>query len=141
MVKVDSTRPVKTISSKRIPAKKVSSSSSFSISEAPSTGSPSQADSPASLPNIKPIESLLCVQDINQKLNPEQKSYQRGALLLGHLEDLKLSLLEGTLSREKFMRLKSVINERHNPSNNPELEKIRHLIEQRVNIEIAKFEK
>lgn len=144
MVKVDSSAPVRTGGTRRTGKKKATSEVGAGFSAGGAGGAPdapSKPSSPQQAENIKSIESLVSLQDVTQNLSPEQKSYRKGAMLLDRLEILRNSLLSGSVSEKTLAELKDIANENHKPSNNPELEKTRRLIEQRVNIELAKLGK
>lgn len=141
MVKVDSSTPVRSSSPSRRAKKSPDASKNFSVSESASE-SEGQSQPIAQAEDIKSVESLLSVQEVPENLTPEQKSYRRGTILLDQLEHLRLSILTGDITPVQLQALKDIANDKnHIPSNNPELEKTRRLIEQRARVELAKIEK
>src|SRR5262245_43536247 len=67
-----------------------------------------QATATAAVSGIRPmgvIDSIIALQEVDDAAERRARARRRGELLLDKLEELKLALLGGTISREALMEL------------------------------------
>ena len=87
------------------------------------------------------IEQLLSIQEIPAAASGagRKASRQYGQFLLDRLEELRLGVLDGVLSKEQLARLAQTIRQRRQRSDDPRLNEILDEIELRAEVEIAKL--
>lgn len=86
------------------------------------------------------IDSILALQEVDEVAERRARAKRRGNLLLDKLEELKLALLGGTISREALVELALLTRGRREDSGDPELQAVLDEIEVRAAVELAKFE-
>lgn len=90
---------------------------------------------------LAPIDALLALQEVPDSLARQAKARQRGEALLDELDQIRLSLLSGTLSRAKLERLAAVVAAERPKVDDPRLAQIIDEIELRAAVELAKLER
>jgi hypothetical protein len=86
------------------------------------------------------IDSILALQEVDDVAERRARAKRRGTLLLDKLEELKLALLGGTISRESLVELALLTRGRREDSGDPELQAVLDQIELRAAVELAKLE-
>ncbi len=85
------------------------------------------------------IAGILGVQEVDDALARASKGKLRAEDILDRLDDLRLELLSGALSRDKLMQLSHVVSIRRAQINDPRLAEILDAIDLRAQVELAKY--
>ena len=85
------------------------------------------------------VTNVLGIQEVDDALARAAKGKLRAQDILDKLEDLRIDLLSGALSREKIMHLAKVVNVRRLEISDPRLAEILDEIDLRAQVELAKF--
>jgi Class II flagellar assembly regulator len=134
--KIEGTGPVRTAQQIRRAVKASGpSGTSFSkqLDETSETGA-SQAMSGASS-----IMGVLGVQEIDDALAQASRGKMRALDILDRLEDLRIELLSGAISREKLTQLSQVVSARRAETTDPRLAEVLDEIDLRAQVELAKY--
>lgn len=134
-MKITPTQLSRTESLKSVARAKKSQSAFSSHLEAASTSATSQVAATSSL------SALLSVQEVGDEGRKKVMVY--GQFLLDDLEEVRLKILSGELSKEQLERLKKSLQQRKNQNletTDPHLHAIIEEIEMRAAIELAKME-
>jgi len=102
-------------------------------SETPSA-QPSSAAAPASA-----VDALLALQEVDQAGSGRKKAVRRGNDLLDRLEEIRIGLLTGQISRERLQQLAKLAREGRPTINDPRLAEVLAEIELRAEVELAKL--
>jgi len=92
--------------------------------------------------NIGPlgaVSGVLDIQEVDDALSRAARGKLRAEDLLDRLDDLRMDLLSGTLSRTKLQRLADVVRARRVDVSDPRLGEILDEIDLRAQVELAKF--
>ncbi|MEX1082880.1 MAG: flagellar assembly protein FliX, partial [Xanthobacteraceae bacterium] len=117
------------------PAKRRTGSGTFAGGEQEQA----QGSSPAaSLRTVGGIDALIALQGIEDPAERRRRSVKHGRKALDALDELKLSLLGGTLDQAALLRLKSSAVDLKDPSGDPGLDVVLAEIDLRVEVELAK---
>lgn len=109
----------------------------FSVAQAgESTGSATV--SPAA--PVSRLDSLLTLQEVEEPNDQEKRAVEWGNEVLDKLEEIRLGLLLGELSRENLMSLREKIKQSRDNMLDPGLSDILNDIELRAEVELAKLE-
>jgi len=100
---------------------------------------PQAATAPAALRTIGGIDALIALQSEDGPTGRRRRAVKRGRVALDALDELKHSLLAGTLGSSTLLRLKSAASELKGGSGEPGLDAVLAEIELRVEVEIAKL--
>ncbi len=95
---------------------------------------------PATAANLSGVGSLLSVQEMPDALAGRRKAIQRGNALLDRLEDLRLGLLSGIISREQLDELARLSRTARAQVDDARLGHILDEVDLRVAVELAKLE-
>jgi Class II flagellar assembly regulator len=115
-----------------------SSTGTFSLNEESETARPSS--SATTLRSIGGIDALIALQGIEDPTERRRRAVRRGRTALDALDQLKISLLDGTLDRATLGRLKDAAAGLKDPTGDPGLDGVLAEIELRVEVEIAKMD-
>lgn len=85
------------------------------------------------------ISGILGVQEVDDALAHASKGKARANDILDKLEDLRLQLLTGTVSRDKLMQLSQMVNARRSAVKDPRLAALLDDIDLRAQVELAKY--
>jgi hypothetical protein len=85
------------------------------------------------------VNGILGVQEVDDALAHASRGKQRGQDILERLDDLRLQLLAGGISREKLMQLSRMVNARRSEITDPKLASILDDIDLRAQVELAKY--
>lgn len=112
------------------------SSTGFSLPDAPSTPDSRPAVAPKATANI---DALLAMQGVEEDpVERRKRSVQRGKGALDVLDDLKLGLLSGSFDASTVTRLRAAAANLKSSSGDPGLDAVLSEIELRVEVELAK---
>lgn len=137
-MKVEPLSTVRTSKPRRGAREASSGSGSFAEVLADKAATPSNVTAGASL---GAIDSLLALQEVPDATARRREARKRGETLLDQLDEIRLGLLTGRLSRAQIERLASLVANRSGPLGAPELEAVLAEIELRAAVELAKFER
>jgi class II flagellar assembly regulator FliX len=100
-----------------------------------------QPPTPAAPPaTVSSLDTLLTVQEIPDALAARRRAVQRGDALLDRLEDVRLALLTGVLSRERLEQLSRLARTSRDGIADPRLNAVLDEIDLRVAVELAKLD-
>ena len=87
------------------------------------------------------LESILAAQEVPDALGGPSKGIlvRYGDELLDHLDELKLAILGGVVSKEKLANLAQMLRQKRQTCDDPRLNSIIDEIELRVEVEVAKL--
>lgn len=85
------------------------------------------------------LDALLSLQEMPTDLGDRASARRRGEDLLDALEELRLGLLRGGVSRETLSRLMQLASEQAAQSDDPRLSEVLQEIELRAAVELAKL--
>lgn len=136
--KIEGTRPVRTSTSVRRTARVSESGVSFAkqLDDAEEAGS---AGAVAGTNPMSLVTGVLGLQEVDDATARASRGKLRAENLLEQLEDMKLEILCGTLTREKLMRLARLVNSRRVEVTDPRLAQILDEIDLRAQVELAKY--
>ncbi len=95
---------------------------------------------PATAANLSGIGGLLSVQELPDALAGRRRAIQRGNALLDRLEDLRLGLLSGIVSREQIEELARLSRTARMQVDDARLGVVLDEVDLRVAVELAKLE-
>jgi hypothetical protein len=112
-----------------------SGASGFTLPDTTATTEARPAAAPRAAANI---DALLALQGIEDPVEKRKRSVARGKGALDVLDDLKLSLLSGSLDNSTVLRLRDAAASLKTSSGDPGLDAVLSEIELRVEVELAK---
>lgn len=133
--KIDGLGGVRTTQTVRRAAKSDSGGTSFAkqIEDTEETGAT------GGLTGASTISGILGVQEVDDALSRASKGKMRAEDILDRLEDLRLELLSGGISRDKLMQLSRIVNIRRAQITDPRLAEVLDAIDLRAQVELAKY--
>ncbi len=87
---------------------------------------------------LSSVDGLIGLQEINEQTERRRKARQRANELLDRLEDLRVQLLMGGLSRDKLLQLARLVASKRPDLADPEMSALLDDIDLRVQVELAK---
>jgi len=135
--KIEGTGPVRAPQQVRRPTK---TSSTSGTSFAKHLDETSELGSTSATAATSSVSGVIGVQEVDDALAQASKGLIRGEDILDRLEELRLELLAGTLSREKLLQLSRIVNARRGQITDPRLSGILDEIDLRAQVEIAKYD-
>lgn len=88
---------------------------------------------------LSSISGVLDLQEVDDALARAARGKLRAEELLDKLDDLRMDLLTGALSKTKLQRLAAVVNSHRAEVSDPKLGEILDEIDLRAQVELAKF--
>ena len=85
------------------------------------------------------VAGILGVQEVDDALARRSRSKMRAQNILDRLEELRIQLLSGGLSRDKLFELSRMVNARREQINDPQLMALLDDIELRAQVELATY--
>lgn len=87
------------------------------------------------------VDSILAVQEVPTSTDGRSKGlmFQYGEDILGRLDELRLAILGGVLSKDKLTELAQALRQKRKLSDDPKLNEIIEEIELRAEVEVAKL--
>ncbi len=107
----------------------------FTVSEAET---PRNAAAAGALRAISTVDALLALQGVEDAAERKKRAVSKGKRALDMLDELKLSLLDGSVDRSTLARLKVAAEGLDNASGDPGLDAVLGEIDLRVAVELAK---
>jgi hypothetical protein len=96
------------------------------------------AGGPAALANVG---ALLALQGVEDPAERKRRAARRADDLLGQLDDLRVAILGGGVSRAQVARLAQTLRERVDAVDDPPLQALLDDVELRAEVELAKLER
>lgn len=93
----------------------------------------------AGVEGILGVDQLLGLQEVDDALGQKRRARQHGTDILDRLDELRLQILEGRLSKHRLMQLAQAVSARRSSVMDPQLIEILDEIDLRAQVEIAKF--
>jgi hypothetical protein len=85
------------------------------------------------------VTGVLSLQEVDDALARAAKGKLRAQDILDRLDDLRMELLSGTLTRDKLLRLAQIINNRKVEVTDPKLAELLAEVDLRAQVELAKY--
>lgn len=120
------------------PAARRTSSGSFTL-ESEGASSSQTTKSAGGVRTLGGMETLLALQEFEEPGERRRRAVKRGRSALDALDELKLSLLSGSLDTASLARLKAATNGLSERTGDPGLDGVLAEIELRVEVELAKI--
>ena len=98
----------------------------------------SETSGSGSVGSTNAIGGILGVQEVDDALAHASKGKLRAEDILDRLDDLRMELLSGGISREKLLQLSRIVNARRAQVTDPKLAAILDDIDLRAQVELAK---
>ncbi len=99
----------------------------------------SDADSVHGVAGTGAVSGVLGVQEVDDALAHASRGKLRAQDILDRLEELRIQLLTGTISREKLLQLARIVSARRAQITDPRLGEILDEIDLRAQVELAKY--
>ncbi len=115
------------------------SDSSGGTSFAKHLGESEEASASSGISSTSGISAILGAQEVEDALDHASRGKMRAEDILDRLEDLRLQLLAGTISREKLLQLTRIVSSRRAQVTDPRLAEILDAIDLRAQVELAKY--
>lgn len=97
------------------------------------------ATSVAGTSPLSGVDALIALQEMPDPLGQRAKAARRGRDMLDLLDDVRLGLIEGQVSRGTLQRLLSLVNARREDFIDPNLSQVMDEIDLRARVELAKL--
>jgi hypothetical protein len=136
-MKVNSTGPVRTIGGPRRSDRAGGGGDFARHLDLDGSDGAGQIAGPAS---IAGLESILSLQEIDEPLQRRRRAIGRGDNLLDRLDELRLALIDGRLSRATLESLATLVRAQRQDAGDPGLQAVLDDIELRAAVELAKYE-
>jgi hypothetical protein len=98
----------------------------------------SEAGGSQAVGGTNPVSGVLGVQEIDDALAQASRGKLRAIDILDRLDNLRIELLTGAISREKLMQLSQVVSARRAQITDPKLAEVLDEIDLRAQVELAK---
>lgn len=134
-MKIDRLTQPRSSAKRRAGATSASGSGAFAKALA---GTVSQSPEAAAAAPVQTINALLALQEVDDATQHPSRGRRRAEDILDRLEDLRLSLVFGTVSLERLERLADLLAQRDETIDDPQLSEIINEIEIRAAVELAK---
>lgn len=96
-----------------------------------------QAQATSAAAPLYGIEAILALQEVGDSLEGRRRALKRGHSLLDTLEEMKIGLIDGTLSDALLQRLVTLVRDKES-SGDPHIDAVIAEIELRASVELAK---
>ena len=135
-MKIGSTSSVESSSLRRTQRRSDKSTGSFHVE------GPGSARSAGALTHAAPltaVDALLTLQAVPEAIEGKRRAVRRAGDMLDLLDDIRIGLLDGSLSRSKLEGLLRAVQSRREAVADPGLSAILDEIELRAEVELAKY--
>ncbi len=139
-MRISESKAINTVRKGTKKARSGASGSLFSLAEAAESRQISTRSGVSSSSMIGDISTLLAIQGADQD-QQRLVAIDRGFETLDALDELKLDVLSGSVSRRKLLHLAAIVEKQRSGLNDPGLMKVLDHIELRARVELAKFER
>jgi len=134
-MKINSTRPTQSVRSAK--TKKTSATNAFT----PTSGNAEQAITAMTGSSaIASVDALIALQAEPEIKTVVEKATMRANSLLGILDTIRISLLDGGIPERTLKQLLAALGEQREETGDPALEAILEQVEVRAQVELAKLE-
>lgn len=137
-MKIDANRPIGTGPARR--DNRTSGSGGFADNLPVDGGTEQGAAAVAAAPATTGLDALFALQEVPDATAGRKRAFARGQKLLDRLDDLRLGLLLGHISRDKLAELARLAGEGSKEVDDPALRGILDEIELRAAVELAKLQ-
>jgi len=135
--KIEGTGPIRTSQQVRR-AVKTGGPSGASFSK--ELGDTSETGAAQGMSSASNVMGVLGVQEIDDALSQASRGKMRALDILDRLEDLRIELLAGAISREKLTQLSQVVSAHRDKVTDPQLAEVLGEIDLRAQVELAKYD-
>lgn len=135
MIKIEGTSPIRSPQPIKRAVKSSESGDGFAkqLDEASAGGAVSET-APLGV-----VSGILGLQEVDDATERAARGKKRAEGILEQLDDLRLDLLAGTISRERLMRLMHIVETRKVEVTDPKLKQVLDEIDLRARVELAKY--
>ncbi|MCC7265894.1 MAG: flagellar assembly protein FliX [Caulobacteraceae bacterium] len=112
----------------------------FKVSGTGSAAGVAQTARAAGMAGVVSVDALLALQDVGGPLERRRRQVRRSSRLLDRLDEIKLALLEGRMTRDAVLSLKPALREQREAVGEAPLQLVLDEIETRAAVELAKLE-
>ncbi len=98
-----------------------------------------EAGAAGGIGGVGALDALLFAQETGDAMEGRQKNKKRAGQMLDRLDDLKMDILTGAVSRDKLQSLAQLVEQERTPMDDPALTEILDEIELRAAVELAKL--
>jgi len=134
-MKIDPVGPKQAVSARRVGAGKSATGDSFA--KALDAGQPAAGLTGAA--GVTAPSAILALQEVPEATDGLRRAKRRGEDILDRLDELRLALLEGSLSPERLEALARLVRQQRGQVVDPRLTEILDDIELRAAVELAKL--
>lgn len=111
----------------------------FAVADAQPTFEAAPAARTAGASPVSSIDALLALQSVGTPLERRRRAVGRAGRILDLLDDVKIALLEGSMTPNALTTLVEAVHEQRDRTDDPGLEGVLNEIETRAAVELAKF--
>jgi hypothetical protein len=112
----------------------------FKLPSLDEAAGPASAGSVTAMSGVMGMDALLALQEVGNPLERKRRAVSRAGRILDVLDDLKLGLIDGTISAGELDRLARAVRDARERTDDPKLEAVLDEIEIRAAVEMAKLE-
>jgi hypothetical protein len=135
--KIEGTGPIRTAQQVR---RAVKTGGAGGASFSKELGETSDTGAAQGMSSASSVMGVLGVQEIDDALSQASKGKMRALDILERLDDLRIELLTGAISREKLTQLSQVVSAHRADVTDPHLAEVLDEIDLRAQVELAKYE-
>jgi hypothetical protein len=135
-MKITGPNSTSSVSSSKRKASARSGGQGFSVETADQAGA---AVSTTAASSIQSVDAILALQSVGDFKEARQRATSRAVSLLDVLDELKIALLEGGVSKGKLVALMNLLQTQRDDTNDAALEAVLNEVETRAAVELAKF--
>lgn len=88
---------------------------------------------------VSAVGALIGIQEVESATDREARGKKRANLLLSEMDELRLALLTGTISKEQLLRLSAMVQSHKEQIDDPRLAGVLDEIDLRARVELAKY--
>jgi hypothetical protein len=127
-------------SSTQAPKKAAKSAGGFLVPASSAAQSSAPSAPAAGVANVGSVDALIALQAAGSPLERKRRAVRRAGRILDVLDEIKIGLLDGTLSHLDLSRLVNAVKAEREGTDDPRLEGVLDEIETRAAVELAKLE-
>lgn len=134
--KIDGTGPIRTAQPIKRATKSDGASGTSFAKQLDEAGEPSGV---YEMGSTSSVSGILGAQEVDDALAHASKGKMRAEDILDRLDDLRIELLTGAISREKLLQLTHIVKNRRGTITDPRLAEVLDEIDLRAQVELAKY--
>ena len=92
----------------------------------------------AGVSGVNSVSGIYGIQEVDDATAHASKGKRRAVDILDRLDDLRIELLTGTISRDKLMQLLRIVNAQRHSVTDPRLKEVLDEVDLRAQVELAK---